>query len=194
MHETRPTSIFAIALLHIVIGCLGVAWNGAGLIALVRGNELAAEHFTPQQRENLSAVEQAMTSRAPMLLPYQVVVTQLVPWLLTAALLVAGVGLLRSRPWARTLSVWYAVVSILHKMALAAYTIVYLEPFYKTPIFLLEVSKPELSRGTEMVAVASMVITPLVLMLYPLLVLIVMYRPKVMLALSPRVGTVQAVG
>src|SRR5262249_14554932 len=128
--------------------------------------------------------------RAPQLHIYQLVAGQLVPWLLTAMLLTAGVGLLQSRPGARTLSITYAVLSIAHKLGQTAYVVAFLGPVYKTPIFLLEVTHPGVSRGTEMLAVAAMFSMPLVLMASPLLVLIVMYRQKVMLALSPRVEAI----
>jgi hypothetical protein len=186
MNPPPPQSIIVLGLLHLVVGTIGVLWDGTGLVSLTSGEHLAGRYFTPKEQAAMAQREAAMENRVPYLRAYQVVVAQVIPWLLTAALLAGGVGLLRLRPWARTLSLGYAVASILHKIGQAVYTLAFLMPFYKTPIYVLEMTKPELTPGAETISNLAAIITPLVLMAYPVLVLVIMSRPAVALALAPK--------
>jgi hypothetical protein len=128
----------------------------------------------------------------PHLPVYRLVVTQLIPWLLTAGLLVGGVGLLKCRPWGRSVSILYAVVSILHKIGMAVYTFEFLLPIYKTPISILQLTKPHLAPGADVVANIANIAAPLLLMIYPIMVLVVMYRRAVVVALTDRPSPVPA--
>lgn len=193
MSEYRPTSIIVIGLLNLAIGCFGVAWNGAGAISLFAGKELAREHFTSAELAEMKSQQHGLSRDVPHWPVYSLVVMQLVPWMLTLCLFVSGVGLLRCRPGARRLSLLYAVVSILHKIGMAVYTYVFLLPVYKTPIAVQELTKPHLVLGADVAANIMSIVAPLLLMTYPLLVLIVMYRRPVVAALTTRPSPAPAI-
>jgi hypothetical protein len=184
MSEFRPTSIFVIGLLNLVIGSFGVVWNGVGAVTLIAPDELAGKYFTRAETADMAAFDRSLTTQVPHLASYRLVVMQLVPWLLTVLLLVGGVGLLKCRGWGRSVSLLYAVGSILHKIGMAIYTSVFLLPAYKIPITILELTKPVMAPGADVVANIMSIVTPLLLMTYPILVLLVMYRRAVVVALT----------
>ncbi len=186
MSEFRPTSIFVIGLLSIAIGCIGVVWNGAGAISLLADKELADKYYTTAQKAEMAAIDRSLTERVPYLSAYRLIAMQCIPWLLTVGLLVGGVGLVQCRPWSRSVLILYALMSIVHKIGMAVYSFVFLLPMYKTPISILQLTKPQLAPGAEVVANIVNVAVPLVLMVYPIMVLVVMYRPAVVVALRAR--------
>ena len=49
-------------------------------------------------------------------------------WVLSIAMIVSGLGLLKMQGWARALAILYAIVSLLHKIVVAVYTLAFLNP------------------------------------------------------------------
>jgi hypothetical protein len=101
--------------------------------------------------------------------------------LLTLLLCVAGFGLLKARAYGRTLSLFYAALSIFTKIYLAALAIIYIAPeLQKFTASLQELvqEKDQSPMGEEM-GLLNTVINTLLFCVYPILVLIFMNRKQV---------------
>src|SRR5262249_38516438 len=93
----------------------------------------------------------------------------------------AGVGLLKMMPWARTLSIIYAILSILSRVATAIYTIGYVLPATNAAMETLLQGNAQLAAALstfKAITYAIFVISQ-VFIIYPLFVLIVMFLPSV---------------
>src|SRR5262249_36789422 len=117
-----------------------------------------------------------------------------ISWALDIALLCAGIGLLNSKLWARTLSLTYAVVSILSKIAMAVYYVTYFVPGFEQAMkVMVEEARKQPQGGAQaaqfmegLVSVmkVGMVVMPFITMIYPVCVLLVLGRSSVKRALS----------
>jgi hypothetical protein len=181
MARPRPTAILVIAVLHFVFGGLGL------LCDLCTGVQLAGgQAFTPggtegaQQQKFTKDFEAYVAEKVPY--NQAVTITTLgFDVMLGILMIAAGVGLLQMQPWGRQLSIIYAVLSILVKVA----NIVYLW-LVSIPV-IVEFTKPLVNKGKEEAVIAQIIqttayvsgILPVIFMIYPLIVLIVMLRSSV---------------
>lgn len=100
---------------------------------------------------------------------------------ISITMIVSGMGLLQLRPWGRLLSIVYAVISIGLKLFEAVYAFAYTIPEVN------EFLKTHTASSTEeqfafsfmrMLAIGSPIVQ-LVCMIYPIIVLVIMFRPSV---------------
>ena len=138
MPKPRPALVTVVAVLHFVFGGLGLLCQTTNGILQVSG---VGEKFSTmfQPASNVQADPQ-MKKQMEMQEKMQKAIkdvpgAQAKLWadlgqdtVLSACLIVAGIGLLQMRPWGRTLSLFYAVLSILYKIGSIVYAAVYLLP------------------------------------------------------------------
>ena len=138
MPKPRPALVTVVAVLHFVFGGLGLLCQTTNGILQVSG---AAEKFSTmfQPSSNVQADPQ-MKKQMEMQEKMQKAIkdvpgAQAKLWadlvqdtLLSICLIVAGVGLLQMRSWARILSLLYAVLSILYKIGSIVYAALYFLP------------------------------------------------------------------
>jgi hypothetical protein len=190
----RPTAVLVLAILHLVGGGLGLVLalcSGAFLLATDGG---ASPLFSPgpnpppqvrSQQEYQKRLAQHMAQEVPFQKPlsYANVALDVV---LDVLLVAAGVGLLSLRPWARTASMAYAVLSLLLK-AVGVVALAFTWPV------MTEFTRQEAQRDPNLAMVASLqpvilftsAATLVVLAAYPVAVLIVLTRPSVVAAFRP---------
>lgn len=95
---TRPTAVIVFGILNLVFGLLGICGTAASSAMFFV--ELPRDPLVPNPA--LELIESNPTYRTLMLVMIGIGL------LASLALLVAGIGLLRSKPWGRTLSIGYA--------------------------------------------------------------------------------------
>jgi hypothetical protein len=182
--QERPLSITAIAILQFVFGGLALLCGigeGAGLLVGGGGQKWFASSGGPgadQDKVDKLAddLEKAIESGPA----YQAVqVGSLVIYLaLSVAMIISGIGLLQLRPWGRLLSIGYALADI----ALTAFRLVYAVAF-TIPAFRDLVNKHPVETAEEQMVIGVMgmmaylpPILELVWMIYPVIILIIMFR------------------
>lgn len=119
----RPTPVLIIAIFHFIVGGTGLLCDLCGVASLVAGGGQAMViQPDPKQAKMQQDMQEAMAQKIPGYQASQIVNTFL-SLTFDVVLLAAGYGLLHMAPWARTLSLVYASVSLLHKIVMAFYTI-----------------------------------------------------------------------
>jgi hypothetical protein len=189
----RPTPVLVIAILHLVFGGLSFVFGLCSGVMLAIG----PASFTPQPPPGPAGaqipVPPDLALRQQRFLEQEIpfyrtiTVTQLVLWLiLSAVLIVAGIGLLGMRPWSRRLSLAYGIGSIVTQLASFIYTVTLMLPamsaFYKQ----LEQDFPQAGpiwAFSRMGVWMSLVIVPVGLA-YPIVVLVLLTRPKIVAAFA----------
>jgi len=188
MPPKQPTVVYALGALHLLLASLGVLFCTYRTVTFFAGTSLGARWLTPEQQQRQTAFNHLLHTKAPGFTGYQVVANLAVPWLLTLLLLAAGIALLRRRRSGRTLSLAFALLSILHKLGMAAYTLVFLLPIYQAPLHALDVSQPlnrfgvpmqDVAATAEMTSILGAVAMPMLLLIYPFAVLLVTVRRDV---------------
>jgi hypothetical protein len=185
---SRPGSgaVTTIAILHFVGGGLGLLQSfcrGANAFFLYQigtGN-MPAGPVGPGQRLPL---ELALFSKAPGFFASQVAMTG-VGLVLDVLLIIAGIGLLSRKSWARWGSVGYGVLSLIFKLIIIVYWIAVVAPV----IGKLEAEEAGKIKQDQMgqqqlhVEARTLQITQPailgVLMIYPIVVILVMFMPSV---------------
>ncbi len=178
MQQTRPTAVLVIAVLHLVGGSLGLF--GAvcgGSMQLAGGSRMFASGAQAKQQAEL---QERMESQLPgyKVLQYGGMGAGLV---LSLLMLGGGLGLLGMKPWARTLSMIYAVLSILNHIFTLIYSLAFTLPAMRTALAEERAQNPQLA---PMVAMIETVMTGglfigFLFIIYPIVVLIIMLRPSI---------------
>jgi hypothetical protein len=175
----RPTSVLVLAILHFVFGGLGLVSTACvGVQTAAHGIHIVPR--TPQQERLEKDIEKAIEEKVP----YTWVVTYAslaVDVVLCTLLLAGGFGLLNMQPWGRTVSLVYAVLSILSKICALSYAVVYSLPAVQSVGQELSRKGGEAAAMGMGIQIASYfaVITPLVTLIYPVAVLIILLLPSV---------------
>jgi hypothetical protein len=191
MPKPRPALVTVVAVLHFVFGGLGLLCQTTSDILNVSGvAQKFNTMFTPPSNAQM---DPQMKKRMEMQEKMQQAIenvpgAQAKQWadlvqdtVLSVCLIVAGIGLLQMGPWARMLSMVYAVVSILYKIGSIVYMALYFLPAMQAlakefagddPIshftgFIMQVS----SYGAIAMLLGAMI--------YPIFVLIAMLVPSV---------------
>jgi hypothetical protein len=189
-----PTAVVVVAIFHFIIGGLGLLSNlCGGIILLVTGGDLSRlVAFVPEAQRQMEVQQRILNERVPFYALYQG--EGLVVGLVFSVLLIAsGVGLLRLRPWGRTLSLVYVPLSIPQTLFGAFYTFVYVNPATQEAV--RQTPQPNLQAAQVSAQASGMMTTMLtafiflVVLAYPVIVLIVMMLPSVVAAF--RGGTVR---
>jgi hypothetical protein len=110
--------------------------------------------------------------------------TMLFSFLGSALLVIAGIGLLKMRRWARSVSIGYAIVDILVTIASSVYTIVLVNPLAVE--HQAEVSKrtPGVPSPGPGFTYSVTILTFITSVAYPVAILICMYLPRVRAAFA----------
>src|SRR5262245_9774764 len=131
MPETRPTSLYLIAIGNLIVGTLGVLCDSASTVSLFGERALTARYLDDKQQAERAKIETVLAEELPHLEAYHITFNLTIPWLLTLALLASGVGLVRLCAWGWWLAVLYACASIFHKVAVGLYNVIFLLPAYR---------------------------------------------------------------
>src|SRR5438067_1925607 len=130
MKKPKPQVAVVFGILHLVFGGLSVVCNvcqGAlvgGMYALV--SNLYPKLTPPEQRE-LDELWRSLNDNVPGLVVFTIV--DLVgSMVLGLILLVAGIGLLGVKSWARSLSIGWAIIRIVFLVGLLVYNVAYVNP------------------------------------------------------------------
>jgi hypothetical protein len=190
MPRPRPALVTVVAVLHFVFGGLGLLCQTTNGILQVSG---AGEKFSTMFQPPSNVQDPQMKKQMEMQEKMQKAIkdvpgAQAKLWadlmqdtVLSVCLIVAGIGLLQMRPWARTLSLLYAVVSILYKIGSIVYVALYFLPAMQAlakefsgddPVSKIMGLSMQFSAYVGMGSLAAQ-------MLYPVFVLIAMLVPSV---------------
>jgi hypothetical protein len=186
MQRARPASVLVIAILHFVGGGIGVLGSICGLAGQAMSNAMMSGSFGPPQ-SGQKGINQAELMRefADKIPAYQFMqYTQLgVGFVLSCFMIVAGIGLLQMRPWGRSLSIFYALLSILNHVLMDIYNFGFVLPGMKAAMHDIMATDPQLSKMPMGPMMENfMMIGPILqalLIVYPVVVLIVMLLPSV---------------
>jgi hypothetical protein len=121
--KSRPI----LAALHLCLG--GALLLGGTCFAVFEFGDTDPNHpiTTPNRVHRFLREQAALAADAPGYQAY-FLVTRLAPAVFGLALLVCGVGLLRMKKWARTLSIGLSIAGFLYLLLVGAYHAVYIRP------------------------------------------------------------------
>jgi hypothetical protein len=132
MAQKRPAAVTVMGVLNLVFGGLRLlgllCLTGAGLVGMLFIMNMPAP--PPGQANEMAAVKDLINDidQAVPEMKYMMIAELALGVVMTLLLIVAGIGLLRMRPWGRTLSLVYAVVTVIVTPAAAIYSAASLEP------------------------------------------------------------------
>ena len=187
MRTKRPTSVLVIAIFHFIFGGFGLIGALAGLvigILMIAQPKPPAGFVVASNPPTFADQTMYMVSNVPFWKEASLGFAVL-GLALSIILLVAGIGLLSMKPWARFLSIGYAAASILLQCCSLFYTIAYVTP---AQIAMYDQMPPAAGMaGAQAQSIASISKTAISVgqfagllgLIYPVIVLIVMSRPKV---------------
>jgi hypothetical protein len=178
-----PTAVVVVAILHFILGGIGLLSSLCGGIALaVGGGDIGRLFaFNPEMQQQIETQQRVVTEHAPFYVAWQVE-GFVVGLVLSALLVTAGVGLLRLRSWARSFSLVYAVVDILQTLLAASYTFVFYLPAYQEAVrqtHYRTAQEAEIARVTAQSMGIGMAFGFLLTLAYPVVVLVIMLLPSV---------------
>lgn len=196
MARYRPQAVLVIAILHLVGGGLGLVSGICGGAMQLSGAGQSFTGFTPpaqpgqkqpmSQAEMTKKMEEALERAVPgyKIAQYFELGSNVV---LSSMMVAAGIGLLSMRSWARTLSIVYAILSILNHIWAVVWGVVFMMPGMNAMTAVMEEgmgpNAPKGMMSTIMTAggILGVVFSALVT-IYPIAVLIIMMRPHVVAA------------
>jgi hypothetical protein len=172
----RPASVLVLAILHLVGGgisfLLSLCCGVAALLLILNPNAVGS---TPEVKIGVDLVrylEQNLPS-------FRVVniITLAVGLGLDLVLILAGVGLLRLRPWARKASLVYAPLSIVLRLFSFFYAFLLVEPVQREYFQGLAARTPALSSGQF--GQGLVLYLSLLFLTYPVVVMWILTRPTI---------------
>jgi hypothetical protein len=183
--EVRPASITVIAVLHFVFGGLGIVCVICSGISVAASGQswMAPSGPNAADMQRLQDDMQKALESGPAFHAVQIG-TIVVDLAVSLIMIVSGIGLLQLRPWGRRLSIIYAILSIGLKIFEAAYSLLFTLPLVNEFVNTHAAKSQEEQFAMNimrMVAIAPPIVQ-LVCMIYPIIVLFIMSRPKVRVA------------
>lgn len=189
MTKKRPTAVLVIAILHFVFGGLGVLIGVVGIaLQAAGGSKLFQPAPPPQAGQNakamdMSDLEDFIAKEVPGSKAIQTgdVVGKTA---LSICMIIAGVGLVKMQSWGRWLSVLYGLGSIALHVLRTIYFYTQLLPAlqkYFDAKKAMIVNDQKLVEAIKMIEFFAMLapLLELVTIIYPIIVLIVMFLPSV---------------
>ncbi len=178
----RPSSVLVIAILQICFGSLGLLFNLCGGAMQAAGG---AKMFAPPPGAAAQAppdVEAMMQARVPYYKAYQMSALAL-GVVAGAVMLVGGIGLVKMRPWARPLTIGYACYNIVITIVGFVMNVIVNGPVMKEVYAELR-KDPNIARMGGLMDITEAAATimaygSLVLLVYPIVLLTVMFLPSV---------------
>ena len=134
---------------------------------------------TPQQKQLQDEMQKAMES-GPAFKVFQFGQIFL-DLLISCTMIISGIGLLRLRPWGRHLSVVYAISSIALRIFGIVYALAFTMPAFNEFLRVHQASSPEEQMVLRFMKIFSVFppIFGLLFMIYPIIVLVIMFRPAI---------------
>jgi hypothetical protein len=184
MARYRPTAVLVLAILHFVGGGLGLVGDLVGIAMQAMSANQAGAAPGPNQpvtAQNFGAgLNRYVEEKVPS---YQALTFAQLAFglVLDVVLLVGGVGLLNMRPYGRTVSLGYAVLSILARLFGIVYGLAVVLPVTNEYLDKVVQQNPGMSAvvtGGRVGGVIGLLVGA-VFILYPIAVLIVLLRPRV---------------
>jgi hypothetical protein len=182
-----PPAVLVIAVLHLIFGGVGVLCLGVGGLMDLAGGQKALAHMgTPEQQRQAEArrrrtevTDQVHAERVPLYRIYSTT-NKVLSVLFSFALVASGLGLLYLQPWARWLSVGYAVLSLLANVVALVWTVAFMNAAEEEAFRRLPPQTEQEQMAYSMVRTAGPLIScmPALLAAYPAAVLIVMLLPS----------------
>lgn len=200
--QKRPAPVTVIGYLNIIFGILwilGFLCGGLGLLMLVAIFNSTAIDAEPEGKWSKEMLQTLINSHIEHI-PYITEVTVaevLFLFAMTLLLLIAGIGLLRMKSWARKACIFYGVVTLLVYLALLGYNIAVVSPnmgAVKDDLTDWLANNPNPKGQTinplgDSSAGANIISTSVgtcLWSIYPIIVLILMLLPSVAAAFHPR--------
>ena len=186
MRKNLPTAVLVIAILHFIGGGLGLLGSVCGLAVQGASGGKMFSGFGGQQagQADLQAkLEKNLNEKVPAYKAVQI--GSLVINLVLSILMIAGgIGLLQLMAWGRTVSIVYALLSILNHIFTVIYAFAFSVPAARAIFQDLIGQDPQAQPFVSIVEVAMTggVIVGALFVIYPIIVLIVMFRPAVVRA------------
>lgn len=185
MGQKRPTPVLVIAILHFTFGGLSLFFGLCGL-----GAQLAMQaKVFPQppspppgrpQAPTQDDIQKYMDQRIPhhQAMLYGGIIFDLC---LSVLMIIAGLGLIQMRSWGRILSIGYACLSIVQKLVGIIYAFLVTLPVMNEFLDTLTNQAPEtvIFVKTMRITITMTPILQLSYLVYPIVVLVVMYLPTV---------------
>ncbi len=181
----KPPSITVIALLQLVFGGVGIILGICGGVFLAAGgqNWFYQSSGSDPKQANIQKLTKELQTAAESGPAFQAVEVGSigVDLAMSIAMIASGIGLLRLRPWARLLSIVYAFVSIGYKVFRIVYYLAFTIPAFNDFLNTHTANAPEEQMAFNMMRMTTYIspIAFLVFMIYPIIVLIIMFRPVV---------------
>jgi hypothetical protein len=121
----RPTPVTVIAILHFIFGGMGLvgllcAGLGIGFLAMMFSNLPPPKPGEPDPKQVFTIMDRSII--------YYYIYAGVEGLIMSTIMVVAGFGLLKMRYWGRSLSLFYAIASILLTLAGTAYAIAVVDP------------------------------------------------------------------
>jgi hypothetical protein len=183
--QYKPASITVIAVQQLVFGGVGILFGICTGISMAVGGQnwfYQSGGADPNQAEMMK-LQKDLQNAIESGPAYQAVqVGELTANLaLSIAMILSGIGLLRVRPWGRLLSIIYAGVSIALKILGMVYSLAFIIPAFTNFLDTHEGHSPpeQMVLNFMRIVVYFPPIFYLVFMIYPIIVLIIMFRPAV---------------
>jgi hypothetical protein len=123
----RPAAVTVIAVINFVLGGLGLLGTCCGGVALLVLSSLAGSMPAPPGQPNPLKEMQTLFESIPGYIPFMIA-SAILGAIAAIVLIVAGIGLLRMRRWARITCLIYAVYTILSTLGGTVYTFVVVTP------------------------------------------------------------------
>jgi hypothetical protein len=178
MPQKKPTSVVVIAILQLVfgiLGLLGVALNLSGAGKQLNAMNQQNQPIKPEQ------LEEKVAAKIPH---YQLIqnVSMGISGVLCLLMILSGIGLLGLHSWARLLAIFYGILSILITLGSALYSFAVVGPAYA------EIGDEVTRQGGPEAQMLGTILKftgyiaagcGLVTIIYPLIVLLIMFRPAV---------------
>ncbi len=188
MKPQRPTSVLVIAIFHFIFGGLGLLCGLPGLVMQGAGIGNASTAPLPagasQQQIDLHELQVRIQQRTQQAAPLQAPFLMgniILNLLISLLLVVAGLGLVKMQMWGWRGSIAYGVARIVMQVYILLFSLLYSLP-RTGPILEAELkSRPSL----QPFAFVYQIVMPIAIgvallgLIYPIIVLIVMSRPKV---------------
>jgi hypothetical protein len=130
MKKQKPPVAVVLGILHIVFGSLGLVCNlcgMAGVGVVYFGANAIYQQASPTEKKELEEIWQQLNDSVPGFIAY-LFADMIGSMLLGLVLLIAGIGLLRVKLWARQLSIIWALVRFMVVMATLVYTVLVVNP------------------------------------------------------------------
>jgi uncharacterized protein YneF (UPF0154 family) len=186
----RTTPVLVIAICHFVFGGLGLFCNVCSGVGRLAGDANPLRQLADQNMRDKAERQQANERIKAVKLPgyrFYTSFNVVMSWVLSAAMVAAGFGLLNVKPWGHWLSTGYGIASILCGLVVLFYGIFYLNPLEMEllrnnppPAGLNQQQTKEILEAVGPLASAG----PCCLMIYPIAVLVVMFLPSTLAAFS----------